>query len=311
MDVSQWQARIDAIPWYHEFDFGNGLRAQCNTPDAGSHRLLWQFIEKQLDAIDFHGKTVLDIGCWDGYWSFYAERRGAKRVLATDDRTQNWAGGEGIYLAKELLRSSVAINQDLSIYDLASLNEKFDIVLMLGVYYHLLDPLYGFAQIRHCCHANSLLMIEGDAATALPQNAAMFEFAQHSCEFLPTRGALQQILGATYFTEVRHIFQDEPVSLGEDSPSSSDNHKGHSSRLGWRWRLRMCQQALAGSGSGVKEMMRFIEDPAEQHKPADPRTHRRMFLTCVPLNGLNEIHCYKPPFGLHLYDSRFCDSGGK
>ena len=40
-------------------------------------------MEQQLDAVPFHGKSVLDIGCWDGYWSFYAERRGAASVLAT------------------------------------------------------------------------------------------------------------------------------------------------------------------------------------------------------------------------------------
>ena len=46
------------------------------------HRKLWRFIEAQLDLLDFRGKTVLDIGCWDGYWSFYAERRGAREVVA-------------------------------------------------------------------------------------------------------------------------------------------------------------------------------------------------------------------------------------
>ena len=35
------------------------------------------------------------MGCWDGYWSFYAEQRGAARVLATDDASQNWAGSAG------------------------------------------------------------------------------------------------------------------------------------------------------------------------------------------------------------------------
>jgi tRNA (mo5U34)-methyltransferase len=86
------QGRINSVQWYHEFDFGDGLYARVNTPDAASHRALWRFIQSKLDEINFTDKTVLDIGCWDGYWSFYAERRGAKRVLATDDSGQNWAG---------------------------------------------------------------------------------------------------------------------------------------------------------------------------------------------------------------------------
>ena len=109
--MSKIQQRIDRIHWYHEFDFGNGLRAEVKTPDAQSHRALWHFIEAELDKIDFAKKTVLDIGCWDGYWSFYAERRGAARVLATDDSSQNWTGSAGFHLAKELLKSSGNLEQ--------------------------------------------------------------------------------------------------------------------------------------------------------------------------------------------------------
>src|SRR6476659_1060411 len=141
--MSDIQRRIDSIHWYHEFDFGNGLRAEVKTPDAHSHRALWHFIEKELNKIDFTNKSVLDIGCWDGYWSFYAERRGAKSVLATDDWSQNWkhwTGPPGIHVAKELLGSKVEIDLTRSVYDLAGLNRKFDVILFLGVYYHLHAP---------------------------------------------------------------------------------------------------------------------------------------------------------------------------
>src|SRR5262245_8908971 len=94
--TKELQARIDAINWYHEFDFVDGLLATAKTPDVAFHRKLWAFIRATLDTIDFAGKTVLDIGCWDGYWSFYAERRGAVHVLATDDARQNWAGDTGL-----------------------------------------------------------------------------------------------------------------------------------------------------------------------------------------------------------------------
>src|SRR5262245_41146122 len=107
MDVVQLQQKINAITWYHDFDFGNGLAARSQLADRWGHRPLWRFLEQQLDRIDFRGKRVLDIGCWDGYWSFYAERRGARSVLATDDQTQNWNGSRGIHLARELLQSSV------------------------------------------------------------------------------------------------------------------------------------------------------------------------------------------------------------
>src|SRR5262249_13113386 len=96
------QKRIDAIAWYHEFDFGQGLKAQWGTPDVEWHRCNWRFVERQLEAVDFCGRSVLDVGCWDGYWSFFAEKRGAASVLAADDFSQNWASADGVHLAKEL-----------------------------------------------------------------------------------------------------------------------------------------------------------------------------------------------------------------
>ena len=81
-------------------------------------------------------------------------------MLATDDATQNWAGDSGLRLAKELLNSSIKINTNLSVYRLTELKTKFDIILCLGVYYHLIDPFYGFAQICHCCHENTIIVLK-------------------------------------------------------------------------------------------------------------------------------------------------------
>lgn len=79
MEISQTQARIDAINWYHEFDFGNGLKAGSKRFGTEIHRRSWKFLKRNLDTIDFKDKSVLDIGCWDGYWSFDAERRGQEK----------------------------------------------------------------------------------------------------------------------------------------------------------------------------------------------------------------------------------------
>jgi tRNA (mo5U34)-methyltransferase len=194
------QSRIDAINWYHEFDFGNGLVATAKTPDTKYHRQHWDFIRSKLDCIDFAGKTVLDIGCWDGYWSFYAEKRGAAHVLATDDAAQNWAGDSGLRLAKELLNSSVKINTNLSVYRLTELKMKFDIILCLGVYYHLIDPFYGFAQIRHCCHENTIVVFEGDVALSLPIGTGVYNLRDSNrARFQPATNLLSGFLEAAYF----------------------------------------------------------------------------------------------------------------
>jgi tRNA (mo5U34)-methyltransferase len=196
---SDVQAAIDRVQWYHDFDFGEGLHARSRIENVDGVRLVWQFIERQLDRIDFAGKSVLEVGAWDGYWSFYAERRGARSVLATDDASQNWASGDGLRLAKRLLRSRVEIRQDLSIYDVGALAQRFDIILCLGVFYHLRDPFYGFTQLRHCCHPHSILACEGELAwNGVDENEVRYLY-NHWLEFLPSPSAFEALLKSAYF----------------------------------------------------------------------------------------------------------------
>jgi tRNA (mo5U34)-methyltransferase len=278
MDKSEEQAQIDAISWYHEFDFGNGLTARSRVPDVELHRTLWRSIEQQLSAVDFQDKTVLDIGCWDGYWSFYAERRGAKHVLAMDDCGQNWSDGRGLRLAKRLYGSAVEINQGLSVYELASLKRKFDVIFFFGVYYHLFDPFLAFAQIRHCCHAGSRVLTEGSAVTGPPVKAAIFDI--FNSRFTPTTEALRYLLKAAYFSVASEVALDESTG-----------------RKRWEWRFRMCvrlcARVLRGDHSGMAALA------------LKSMSVRRVFLRCIPLDGVNDVHPYRPPFGLDVYDSRY------
>ena len=201
MTRTDQQRRIDDIAWYHELDFGHGLKSRSREEFIEGCRRAWRFIERCLDGIEFSGKSVLDVGCWDGYWSFYAERRGARSVLAADDITQNWGTGEGLRLAKELLQSKVEINQHVSAYELASLGRRFDIVLFMGVYYHLVAPLSAIAQLRHCCHPDATVVVEGDVTHSLARNLAYINRPDpyHSV-FIPTVDVLQQMFETAYFT---------------------------------------------------------------------------------------------------------------
>lgn len=264
------QKRIDAIQWYHEFEFPGGFKAGPVTHDSDAHRRLWRFIQQNLDGIDFAGKTVLDIGCWDGYWSFYAERRGASHVLATDDASQNWAGSKGLVLAKELLKSNVETNLGVSVYELEKLSKRFDIVLCLGVYYHLIDPFFAFAQIRHVCHENTVVVLEGDVTDGLRPNTSHFDFSDPALPtFVPGKDNLDMMLRAAY--------------LAPQSQSLLDAMKP----LHWRRRLRISTDTIYGKYGRL------------------PHRLTRAVTVCRPFRGTNSLHAYKPPFGLHRYDDRF------
>jgi tRNA (mo5U34)-methyltransferase len=88
----------------------------------------------------------------------------------------------------------------VSIYRLAQLGSKFDVIFCLGVYYHLIDPFYALSQIRHCCHDNTVVVIEGDGAAAgvMPQGM-VYDLSNHALPiFVPTRQAWQHMCEAAY-----------------------------------------------------------------------------------------------------------------
>lgn len=135
--------RIARLPWFHTMTLGPGL-VTPGTIDPAT-RLA------RLDLpSDLGGRTVLDIGAWDGFFSFEAERRGASRVLATD--SYSWSGGgwgrkESFELARELLGSRVE-DRHIEVLDLGP--EKvgvFDLVLFLNVLYHMPHPLLALERV--------------------------------------------------------------------------------------------------------------------------------------------------------------------
>jgi tRNA (mo5U34)-methyltransferase len=96
----------------------------------------WQGFAHALPA-DLRGKTVLDIGCNAGFYSMEMKRRGADRVLGIDFDEDYLAQAR---FAAEVNGLEIEFRR-LSIYEIPVLREKFDLVLFLGVLYHLRHPL--------------------------------------------------------------------------------------------------------------------------------------------------------------------------
>ena len=127
--------------FYSPFDFGGGVVTKPWYVKRRFKRRL-----SLLDLPDLTGKTVLDIGAWDGYFSFEFERRGARRVLAVDVRADGAL--ETFLLAKEHFKSKVE-HRYLDAHELRpDLIGIFDIVFCAGLLYRLRQPLRGLERIR-------------------------------------------------------------------------------------------------------------------------------------------------------------------
>ena len=137
------QSRVSAIRWYHTIDLGGGVVTRG--VDDSPMRLARARLPESL-----RGLTVLDIGAWDGFFSFECERRGAARVVAADHFSwhgSGWGTKAGFLLAREALGSRVE-DIDIDVMDLTPERVgTFDVVLFLGVLYHLRHPLLALERV--------------------------------------------------------------------------------------------------------------------------------------------------------------------
>ena len=146
MDRAELQAAVDGLRWFHTIDLGHGIvtKGVENSPE----RLIRIRLPDSLA-----GRSVLDIGAWDGFYSFAAERRRASRVVAADHYAwhgEGWGTGRGkagFELARAALGSRVE-DVDIDVMDLSPERiGTFDVVLFLGVLYHLRDPMRALERV--------------------------------------------------------------------------------------------------------------------------------------------------------------------
>ena len=130
------ERRVRALgEWFHNIDLGGVHTAP--THFLGDYPTVkWRRFAHAIPA-DLSGRSVLDIGCNGGFYSIEMKRRGAARVVAVDADERYLAQAR---LAAEMCGADIELVQ-LDVYDIGRLGERFDLVLFMGVLYHLRHPL--------------------------------------------------------------------------------------------------------------------------------------------------------------------------
>jgi len=231
---AELQAQADALSWYHTIDLGHGVVTKgIGVQDTGSEILP-----------DVSGRSVLDIGAWDGKFSFLAEQGGATRVVALDhyawgidfvargaywaecihngvlpdqarDETDFWLpdlpGRRGFEFAAAALGSKVEpVVADFQKVDLEGLGQ-FDVVLYLGVLYHMKEPLTCLERVRAVTKEVAVIETEAVHLQGLDGEALVQFHAGSSLRtdfgnwYVPTIDALHNLCRAAGFSDVRTV----------------------------------------------------------------------------------------------------------
>jgi tRNA (mo5U34)-methyltransferase len=228
----QLVARIKGRGWFHTIDLGGGLVTPGEPPNP--------VLEHPEAFPDLRGRTVLDIGAWDGKYSFRAEQAGATRVVALDHyvwrtnfvlRRAYWdaceaagrfpdpsyegclepvltPGKDGFDLAKEALGSGVeAVVDDFMAMDLTALGQ-FDVVFLLGVLYHLVNPLGALQRLARLTKEVAVIETEAVLIPGHPNRTLLALYpgselnGDYTNWFAPTEAALHAMCRSAGFGRV-------------------------------------------------------------------------------------------------------------
>lgn len=173
------KSKLEKIKWTHQIELPSGI-----TPG------IWEpgYEHYGLTGINFKNKKVLDVGCLDGLYSFYAEKQKAKEVVAIDinDTNEGQFGKEfnlsrgqntGFLYAHKALKSKVKYLFPYSVYDLdEKIIGKFDIVLCLGLIYHLAHPILALEKINQVTKISGLIVIETEVSDTFTRFYQKFQF---------------------------------------------------------------------------------------------------------------------------------------
>ncbi|HEX5475469.1 MAG TPA: TIGR04290 family methyltransferase [Vicinamibacterales bacterium] len=139
--------------WFHNINLG-GVQTAPDHFLGDYPAVKWQKFAHAIPE-DLSGRSVLDVGCNGGFYALEMKRRGAARVVGVDSDPRYLAQAR---FAAEVEGADIEF-REMSVYQLPALGERFDVVLFMGVLYHLRHPLLAL-DILHEHVARDLLVFQ-------------------------------------------------------------------------------------------------------------------------------------------------------
>jgi len=223
---------MNEIQWWHSIMLDGVI-----TPGRDNSQAKLQTIQMPNNL---KGKSVIDVGAWDGFFSFEAERRNAESVLAID--TVMWkeaptfdvqknievmhTGKKGFNFAHKILNSKVK-SEEIEVMNLPYLKTmkgyettKFDLVLCLGILYHMKDP-FGMCKVMYdITKEGGMCILETHMDLFDIQRPVMAFYPNKECNndpgtwWGPNPQCVAKMLKSVGFNEVKMVFSDKRINRG-------------------------------------------------------------------------------------------------
>ena len=211
-------------PWFHSIEVGENVRTREIAPLPGPQpddhpRERWADLIDTIPA-DLSGKRILDIGSADGFYTLELARRNAAEVVAVDSWTQHIKRIEWLkeYFDLSNITPMVRNIEQLTVEEIG----RFDVVFMLGLLYHLQDPLAGLEAVSEL---SSVLYLE-TISIFDEDNSYLYlkppqEGVHHISKWIPTTRCIRDMLEIVGFTSVEEItppYDSRPGGRYKDRP---------------------------------------------------------------------------------------------
>ncbi len=230
-EIQEISARVKEVgPWFSAYNFGDGITAYRYPKDDASveEKKIFERLRQDSTEAYFQARTdrvfsalaevvkpeectLLDIGCADGYFSVEARKRGFKEVVGVDFRPESVACAR---CAADIYGLDNISFETGNLYELHKLGRKFDVVLCLGLFYHLKNPILGLEKVREV--ATKASFFAGWVARGSElffemqiENPSLITSGDGDIVLIPTLPALRRTLEILGYKNIRELLRGE------------------------------------------------------------------------------------------------------